>query len=136
MELLTYPNSKYLLEVSIDSLHADSLEWLNEIDFWKDEMTFFYKLLHKKNAFDDFPTEELASLDKELIRINSDQLDKLKKELQKHEQLLAAIIKNPSLMEKEKYSAMHHELLLEIFAVSQLIKDLKRRVYSFSKKYE
>lgn len=136
MELLTYPNSKYLLEASIDSLHAESLGWLREIDFWKDEMTFFYKLLHTKNALPGFPTEELASIDKELIRINSDKLDKMKKEVQDHEQLLAAIIKTPTLMEKEKYSEVHHNLHLEIFAVSDLIKDLKRTVFSFSTKYE
>lgn len=136
MELLAYPNSKYLLEASIDSLHAESLEWLKEIDFWKDEMTFFYKLLHSKNAFGGFPTEELASIDKELIRINSDKLDKIKKEVQGHEQLLTSILKTPTLMEKEKYSEVHHNLHLEIFAVSELIKDIKRIVFSFAKKYE
>jgi hypothetical protein len=136
MELLSYPNSKYLLETSIDSLHADSLEWLREIEFWKDEMTFFYKLLHKKNAFTGFPTEELAALDKELIQINSDKLDKIKKEVQNHEQLLSVIIKTPTLWEKEKYSEAHHHLLLEIVAVSELIKELKRTVFYFSKKYE
>jgi len=136
MELLSYPNTKYLLEASTDSLQAESLEWLKEIDFWKDEMTFFYKLVHTRKAFTAFPTEELAFLDKELIRINSDKLDKLRKEVQDHEQLLATIIKTPTLMEKEKYSEAHHNILMELFAVSELIKDLKRTVFSFSKKFE
>jgi len=135
MELLAYPNSKYLLEASIETLHAQSLEWLNQIDFWKDEMTFFYKLMHTKKAFAGFPTEELASIDSELIRINSDKLDKLRKEVQNHEQLLAAIIKLPTVTDKERYSETHRNLLMEIFAVSELIKDFKRTVFSFSKKY-
>jgi len=135
MELLAYPNSKYLLEASIETLHAQSLEWLNQIDFWKDEMTFFYKLMHTKKAFAGFPTEELASIDSELIRINSDKLDKLRKEVQNHEQLLAAIIKLPTVMDKERYSETHRNLIMEIFAVSELIKDFKRTVFSFSKKY-
>jgi hypothetical protein len=136
MELLTYPNSKYLLEASIDSLHAESLEWLKEIDFWKEEMTFFYKLLHTKNTFAGFPSEELASIDKELIRINSDKLDKIKKEVQDHEQMLTSILKTPTLIGKEKYSERHYNLHLEIFSVSELIRDIKRIVFSFAKKYE
>jgi hypothetical protein len=135
MELLAYPNSRYLLEASIDSLHAESLEWLKEIDFWKDEMTFFYKLIHTRKAFAGFPTEELATIDKELIRINSDKVDKLRKEVQDHEQLLVSIVKTPVLMDKERYTDTHRNLLMEIYAVSELIKDFKRSVFSFSKKY-
>jgi len=134
MELLSYPNSSYLLEASNDTLHAESLEWLKEIDFWKDEMTFFYKLMHTKKAFAGFPTEELAFIDKELIRINSDKLDKLRKDVQDHEQLLAAIIKSPTIIDQERYSETHRNLLREIFAVAELIKDFKRTVFSFSKK--
>jgi len=135
MELLAYPDSKYLLEASVESLHAESRKWLKEIDFWKDEMTFFYKLLHKKGAFAGFPDEELASIDKELIRINSDKLDKTKKEVQSHEQILSDIIQSPTLVEKDRYLEAHRNLLMEIYAIAELIKDLKRTVFSFAHKY-
>ena len=36
METAPYPDTKYLLDVSIDALHAESLRWLKEIDFWRD----------------------------------------------------------------------------------------------------
>jgi hypothetical protein len=41
MELLTSQKMEYLLDASLQALHAESLEWIQEIDFWKDEMIFF-----------------------------------------------------------------------------------------------
>ena len=48
MELLTSPKSTYLLEAGLDVLHEQSIEWLNEIAFWRDETAFFYSLVAKK----------------------------------------------------------------------------------------
>jgi hypothetical protein len=49
--------------------------------------------------------------------------------------LLVSIVKTPVLMDKERYTDTHRNLLMEIYAVSELIKDFKRSVFSFSKKY-
>jgi hypothetical protein len=48
MKLLSNPKTEYLLDASFEYLHNESLEWLNEMDFWRDEMAFFQKLLHKE----------------------------------------------------------------------------------------
>lgn len=136
METLAYPDTKYLQDVSMDSLHADSRKWLKEIDFWKEEMSFFYKLLHKKNIISGFPSEQLASIDQEIIRVNSDKLDKFRKDIQEHEQLLVNYIKSPSLQEKEAYVIAHQRLLIEMFSLSTLITDLKKSVFSFFEKYQ
>lgn len=136
METLAYPDTKYLLDVSIDSLHAESLKWLKDIDFWKDEMSFFYKLLHKKNILSRFPSEQLASIDQEIIRVNSDQLDKIRKEIHDHEQSLANLVKTPSLQEKETYVLAHQRLLVEMLTMFAMITDLKKTVFSFFEKYQ
>ena len=40
------PKAQLLLEASIDVLHQESREWLSTVEFWKEEMQFFDKLLH------------------------------------------------------------------------------------------
>lgn len=136
METLAYPDTNYLPDVNMDSLHAESQKWLKEIDFWKDEMSFFYKLLHKKNILTGFPSEQLATIDQEIIRVNSDKLDKTRKEIHEHEQLLASLVKTPSLQDKETYVLAHQRLLVEMLTVSTMITELKKTVFSFFEKYQ
>src|ERR1035438_7363 len=79
MELLTKSKSDYLLNGSIEILHRQSMEWLNEIDFWKDEIAFFYALTVKKtlNGFPDNLKSQENKIEKELIRISGGELDNL-----------------------------------------------------------
>ena len=96
MELLMNSKTDYLLEASLESLHAESMEWLNEIDFWSDEMTFFYRLLRKNQSNKAFPTAELAAVEMELVSLTSDKVNKLRNEIQNHERSLSAVMKNTS----------------------------------------
>ncbi|MDH4298190.1 MAG: hypothetical protein OEV74_18070, partial [Cyclobacteriaceae bacterium] len=85
MELLTQPKTEYLLDASLESLHVESVEWLKEIDFWSDEITFFYKLLKRSNDARDYPGRELAIIEKKLISVNSDQVSKVRSDILQHE---------------------------------------------------
>ena len=44
------PKTEYLLGAGLDVLHFESREWLDTIDFWKDEIRFFNDLLKHKEA--------------------------------------------------------------------------------------
>jgi len=80
MDLLTNPQTSYLLQADLASLHKESHSWLSEIEFWEDELAFFYTLLHSKLLRQAYPTEEIASLDKRLVSINSDMLGAIKEQ--------------------------------------------------------
>lgn len=136
MELLTPQKTAYLLDASLQTLHTESLEWMQEIDFWKEEVIFFYKLIHKKESTKAFPTKELAAMEKEMIRINSDELDKIKDTVQQHERSLVAVLKMTSLRDEEGYRKEHRRLLKEIYAIQALIRAFKKDVFSAFKKYE
>jgi hypothetical protein len=134
MELLTYPKTEYLLDASLESLHSESQEWLKDIDFWTDEMAFYYKLLHKKELIETYPSKELASIEKELIKVYGERLDKARAEIQSHERALASVVKNTSFQEEESYREKHRKLLMEIFDLQVLIRSFKKKVFDFIKK--
>lgn len=136
MELLTYPKTEYLLDASLESLHQESLEWLKEIAFWADEMSFFFTLLHKKEVREAFPTKELAALEKELIRIHGDKLDAARSMVESHERTLASVLKTTSLQAEESYRETHRRLLMEVYGMQSLIRDFKKAVFDFARKYE
>lgn len=136
MELLTNPGTEYLLSASLGQLHRESQEWIKEVDFWKDEMSFFYKVLHSKISSKSFPGEALASMEKKLVQINADILDKMTDALRSHEQSLAVVVKTTSLQDEESYREKHKSLLTQMRDAYQLIRSLKKDVFSFMQKYE
>jgi hypothetical protein len=133
MKLINGPTTEYLLDASLESLHSESREWLSEIDFWTDEMTFFYKLIHLREPHLSFPSADLAVLEKELIRITTENLGKVKLEIENHERALHAIVTNTSFVEERGYRERHRILLIEIHNTQTLIRKFKKQVYSFIK---
>lgn len=131
MELLNYPKTDYLLDASLETLHAQSVEWLNELGFWSDEMTFFYRLLRHKSASKAFRTSQLAEVEKELVKLNGEQLDKVKTGVVSHEHLLAAAYKTSSLPDERTYREAHRKLLGDMHALHQNIRDFKKKLFSF-----
>ncbi|MGC1243127.1 MAG: hypothetical protein WA874_16170 [Chryseosolibacter sp.] len=131
MELLTFPKNEYLLDASLEDLHTQSQEWIKEIDFWTDEITFFYKLLHKKETANVFPARELAEIEKTLIRINGEDMTRLRTEVMAHERLLSSVVRSTSLTDEQSYRESHRKLYREMFRLNELIRVFKRSVFSF-----
>jgi hypothetical protein len=136
MKLLSNPKTEYLLDASLEYLHNESLEWLNEMDFWRDEMAFFQKLLHKEGLKDAFPSERLAALDKQLIGIITNKLEKIMNEVRDHERSLAALIKTTSFQKEENYRHMHRQLLWDIWDIHTAIRNFKKDVFAFVRRYQ
>jgi uncharacterized protein YigA (DUF484 family) len=136
MELLMNSKTDYLLEASLESLHAESTEWLSEIDFWSDEMTFFYRLLRKNQSNKAFPTAELAAVEMELVSLTSDKVNKLRNDIQSHERALSAVMRNTSSGEEEGYREKHRQLVMDIYETHNLIRAFKKEVFSFVQKYD
>jgi hypothetical protein len=131
MELLTFPKNEYLLDASLEDLHSQSQEWIKEIDFWNDEISFFYKLLHKKETNNVFPARELAEIEKTLIRINSEDMLRLRDEVLNHERLLSTLIRSTSLSEEQVYREAHRRLYRDMYKLNDLIRSFKKSVFSF-----
>jgi hypothetical protein len=133
MEMLTSAKAEYLLQASLEVLHEQSLEWLNEMNFVKEEMTFLNRLLNR-DAGHQFPTEECAALEKELTIFNSDIVDVLYRKIQEHERWLTDIIRTDTLDRQYFYREVHRELMHEISECMEKYFFIKRRIFSFAKK--
>lgn len=134
MELLSYSKTDYLLNASLESLHKESVTWLEELHFWADEMSFFYKLLHNQRFSNAFPPSDVAEIDKVLIKLNGESLDKVRNDLSKHERQLAVIFKSASLAEEQSYRNSHRKLLGDMQDLLSNIRTFKQKVFSFAEK--
>ena len=134
MELLNSPNSEYLLDASLETLHAQSLEWLDEIDFWVGEMFLFYGLVKARKVGKSFPDKEDAGIEKQLVIIRGEMLDRLRSELRNHERQLYFLYKSGSTPEDRNYRHVHRRLSAEFYGVQFLMKNLKKKVFALAGK--
>jgi hypothetical protein len=136
MELLAIPKTEYLLDASLESLHQESQEWIREIEFWNDELTFFYKLLRQKESKRSFPSVDLAAIEKELVRINAEKMEPVRNGVLSHERLLSSVAKSQSLNEERVYREAHRRLLMEVFGLYGTIREFKKRVFKLMLEHE
>ena len=131
MKLLTPPKPIYLLDVDIQMLHEQSNEWMSEIAFWRDEAAFFYSLIIK-NTLKSVPVSaknRIKNVEKELVSITIDDLDKLKKSVEQHEKFLSNLLRTES-HDEESYRKKHHDLGHTFVQFEKRFKALKKEVFA------
>src|SRR3972149_3928524 len=98
-------------------LHSESFEWLEEVEFWKDEAGFFYALILEKTKQNPlaFKSKEAKDVEKHLIHVSAEKIDDLKMEIQAHERFLSKLMDNPKL-DEELYRSRHKAITGKIHA--------------------
>lgn len=134
MELLSHPRTDYLLDATLESLHKESIAWLKELHFWADEISFFYKILHNHKLSNAFPSADMAEIDKALVKLNGEGVEKVRNDLSRHERQLAAIFKFSSFAEEQSYRDSHRKLLGDMQDLLSNIRISKQKVFSFVEK--
>lgn len=135
MKQITSAKRVFLLEAPLEVLHSESLEWLEEIEFWKDESAFFYSLIIGKTKQNPsaFTTKESKDIEKHLIYVSAEKLDDLKMEVQAHERFLARIMDNIKL--DEQLYRLRHKVIAEKFhSFEAEYKEMKRKIFLTAEK--
>lgn len=128
MEIINNVETEYLIDASLESLHDESCVWISQIDFWNEEISFFYKLIHLKERRPSLPGAELASLDKQLIKLEEN-LGQVKSKVQHQERMLSVAIRNIPMEEEQEYRERHRNLLMEMHSTRDLIRAFKRDAF-------
>lgn len=113
-------------------LHQESLEWLDIVEFWKDEVVFFKKLLGKKQPSDE-DREMYANLVSTLGDISMELLNELEEDIRQHERLLAKLMKEDKGVSDGEYRESHQRLKNRIEKINSSLKAFKKQLFSFVK---
>lgn len=133
MNALTSPKSTYLLEAGIEILHEQSYEWLNEIEFWKDEAAFFKRLINNKTLI-SVPLNaknNIQKIEQELFRLTENELGNLQNEVTQHEKKLNALFETGQ-EDKKTYRDGHKQLTQKIHEFEDRYKNLKKEVFALA----
>ena len=124
-------NFRYLEWKSPEEMHFSSVEWISELNFIRDEHSFFEDMLKEYTM----PIIESHLIDKVTVLI--DQLssstktaEKLYKDIQNHMNELEVMIDGKDEIEKEKkYKEEHRHLLTEFYKFSRNYNRLKKDIF-------
>lgn len=135
MELLESPKSAYLLEASVTVLHQESLEWIEDIEFWEDEIIFFTALIvgNTKKIPSIIKTKDGKIIKNFLINQSIDALEDLKMEIRAHEHFLTKML-NSKKQDEQEYRSKHKKLTKKIQDFENNFKQMKKSVFEVAKK--
>ena len=133
--LISNPKEQFLLGAGLDVLHFESREWLNTIDFWKDEVRFFEDLLKRKETSNK-NKPEYENMLVNLNKIHSDLFDDLEDSIVKHEHLLSNIELSKDGLSDDSYREKHLRIHSEIETFTKDFKAFKRVVFNSIKGLE
>ncbi len=129
------PNIKYIESKSPDELHVESLNWISELKFIKDEQRFLNELLKSftlqllENQEFSKNREIINNLTK--IRKGGEQL--LKKLINHENELLILVDGIDQIKEEKHYRFLHSTYLLEVTNYFNDYKSLKKEIFSVIK---
>ena len=122
-------NANHLLEGSLEWLHHQTTEWISDIQFWSEEFTFLYHVLRKSELRLNYPMQQVAELEKELIKISNKDLNELETALGRHERKLRVIIEAPSKINELVYRYDHKVILFSLKDVAEKVRRFKKSVF-------
>ncbi len=119
----------------VEELHSDSIFWLSEIDFVKDEIRFFNHLL--SSNYIDFLDSGLLTKTKELIVKISDEKEagiSLYKLIRDHERILSELIETKSVTNNKNYLQTHEKFERKIDKYLRKNKEIKKQIFKIVEK--
>lgn len=125
------PNIKYIESKSADELHVESLNWISELRFIKDEQRFLNELL-KSYTLQLIEKEQFSENKKIISRLSKQEKvgEKLLKKIINHENELLILVDGIDQLKEEKhYRFLHSTILLEVTNFFNDYKDVKRDIF-------
>ena len=137
MKTLERANTAHLLETGIEALHSQSMEWLEDIAFWRDEAAFLYALEMRKTLV-SVPVNaknKIQKIEDELVKISGGDLDSLYNEVEKHESYLDEMLESKR-EDEEEYREKHKQIGDKVSRFEKRFRNLKKEIFDLVKEHK
>ncbi|MBE0391902.1 MULTISPECIES: hypothetical protein [unclassified Flavobacterium] len=126
------PKAQFLLGAGLDVLHFESKEWLDHINLWKDEITFFNVVLKKKSTAEKSNSNYQKILNN-IDTIYNDLFQDLEQSIIEHEKLLSKIEKGDKGLSDNDYREKHQQILLRMNTFTKDFVKFKKMLFDYEK---
>ena len=128
--IISNPKTELLLGASLTVLHQESREWLDTVDFWRDEVKFFATILDKREV----KKSEYGRMLNHLDKVHENLFDYLTEDIKRHENLLARLERGEKGISDGEYREEHRRLHGSMVLFENDIKEFKKMVFGYVKK--
>lgn len=125
-------NAGSLIGIGLDQLHKESREWIETVEFWKDEIHFFDTILQKKVAHKE---PDFKGLLENMGKVHEHLFTYLIDEIYAHERLLSRLQKGEKGLADMDYRNKHSELKGKMDLFTKDFMEFKRMVFGYAKKF-
>lgn len=116
-----------------ETMLAKAAAWIADVEFWREEITFFYYQLQVKTERESCPVDILATISRDFSRLSTVDLIELKFMLARHEQSLQ-VAQEEQASDAVQTCHHDHEVLRHVMQnFSVRIRELKRTLFTFIK---
>jgi nitroreductase len=124
------PTAEHTLEEAIESLHQQSVKWLNQVSFWKEESRFFNDFISNMLSPSVNIKDMMVITEKQ---IKPEEFDLLHKDISVHEKVLEFIILTNKNKDDHDYRASHKQLSTRFNSMEEKINALKKSIFELVK---
>lgn len=121
-----------LLEAPLEAIHAQSGEWIDELEFWKDECAFLYTLIRNSHNSPLLKTRPAKAIERQLIAISSQRIDDMIAEITAHENFLGAVVEGKS-KDEDMLRRRHRIISGSMNKLEQDFRKVKRQIFGLVK---
>ncbi len=131
--LLAPPKNDFLLQTGISELHGDVIRWLDEIEFYKTEVSFLIKLMnrHLLRINQSEKVNSLLELEKRVKNYRTLKLSKVMLALYDLESHLSRLDEVLFSQDEQMIREDHKKLKNETDEITLTIKKLKLEIFAF-----
>lgn len=130
------PDIKYIESKSPEELHVESLNWISELKFIKDEQRFLDELL--KSYTIQLIEKQDFSKNKDIIshlsKLEKDGQELLKKIINHENELLILVDGIDQIKEEKHYRFLHRTYIMQVTNYFNEYKDVKREIFEVVKR--
>jgi hypothetical protein len=132
---VTGTTGKYILQPSLVSMHQQSLEWLSVSDLWKQELSFFQKLLDQNSpkATSTELKKQMDHFQHVITYYSGEVVDGLRKKVRGHEKDLANMLQSMNESDTQ-YFKDHEGVMSELLTFSKTYDQFKLEFFGFIEK--
>lgn len=128
--------TQYLLEASLETLHFETKEWIEEIRFWYDELRILIELVDRKiahnNLEDQMHKDLLLNVTSMVNRLNDQNL----KDVLDHERYLASLFLLKDKVNDGAYRERHKKIAQDMIKLKINVRSLRKQVLDFLERKE
>ncbi|MBA9079220.1 hypothetical protein [Rufibacter quisquiliarum] len=126
-----------LLETSISHLHQESKNWVQEIELWRNEFSFFQKLLEsiapKAHAVED--KKQIDHFQHLITYFQGELLDQFAHDVRLHENYLQKLGREDSSFQDQPYREQHQKQKEQLAAFALDYRQYRQELFQFAEQY-